>query len=418
MRHRCVAAAWIAAALWAALVQANTSASAQTYPDRSVRIIIAFPAGGTIDTLGRIVAQKLSEAWGQSVFVENRPGASGNIGAAAAAQALPDGYTLHLGGQVLAVNVTLAPMKGLDPVRDFEPIMWIATAQDVMMVPPNSPFRSVKELVDYAKAQPGDLNYASLGIGSSGHLATTLFSDLAGIKVQHVPYTSYSQAVTDMISGRISLWITTLGGAIGNIQGGKMRALAVSGRARAAQLPDVPTFNELGIGFVDESSWYALFAPRGTPKEIIAKINRDMARILAFPDMREREATLGYRFIGGSPDQLEVMLSHEIAKWAEVAKSASAAEKNRSGGAHGVEVVWCDADRGGGPGDERRRIGAKLSRPSRAHFDCVPRRRHHRHAWPHPRAEARRGLGPERRDREPAGRGRQYRRGGRGEVRA
>jgi tripartite-type tricarboxylate transporter receptor subunit TctC len=270
-----------------------------------------------------IVAQKLSEAWGQSVFVENRPGASGNIGAAAAAQSPADGYTLHLGGQVLAVNVTLAPMKGLDPIKDFEPIMWIATAQDVLMVPPDSPFRSVKELVDYAKAHPGELNYASLGIGSSGHLATTLFSDLAGIKVQHVPYTSFSQAVTDMISGRISLWITTLGGAIGNIRAGKMRALAVSGRARAAQLPDVPTFNELGIGFVDESSWYALFAPRGTPKEIVAKINGDMARILSLPDMKERETTLGYRFIGGSSDQLAAMLRHEITKWAEVAKSAS-----------------------------------------------------------------------------------------------
>jgi tripartite-type tricarboxylate transporter receptor subunit TctC len=224
---------------------------------------------------------------------------------------------------VLAVNVTLAPMKGLDPIKDFEPIMWIATAQDVLMVPPDSPFRSVKELVDYAKAHPGELNYASLGIGSSGHLATTLFSDLAGIKVQHVPYTSFSQAVTDMISGRISLWITTLGGAIGNIRAGKMRALAVSGRARAAQLPDVPTFNELGIGFVDESSWYALFAPRGTPKEIVAKINGDMARILSLPDMKERETTLGYRFIGGSSDQLAAMLRHEITKWAEVAKSAS-----------------------------------------------------------------------------------------------
>jgi tripartite-type tricarboxylate transporter receptor subunit TctC len=316
MRHRCVAAAWIAASFWAALVQAPASASAQAYPDRSVRIVIAFAAGGTIDTLGRIVAQKLSEAWGQSVFVENRPGASGNIGASAAAQSPADGYTLHLGGQVLAVNVTLAPMKGLDPIKDFEPIMWIATAQDVLMVPPDSPFRSVKELVD-------ELNYASLGIGSSGHLATTLFSDLAGIKVQHVPYTSFSQAVTDMISGRISLWITTLGGAIGNIRAGKMRALAVSGRARAAQLPDVPTFNELGIGFVDESSWYALFAPRGTPKEIVAKINSDMARILSLPEMKERETTLGYRFIGGSSDQLAAMLRHEITKWAEVAKSAS-----------------------------------------------------------------------------------------------
>jgi tripartite-type tricarboxylate transporter receptor subunit TctC len=269
------------------------------------------------------VAQKLGEAWGQSVFVENRPGASGNIGAAAAAQSPPDGYTLHLGGQVLAVNVTLAPMKGLDPVKDFEPIMWIATAQDVLMVPPNSPFRSVGELIAYAKAHPGELNYASLGIGSSGHLATTLFSDLAGIKLQHVPYNSYSQAVTDMISSRISLWITTLGGAVGNIQAGKMRALAVSGRARASQLAEVPTFQELGIGFVDESSWYALFAPRGTPKEIIAKVNADMTRILALPEMKERETTLGYRFIGGPPDKLAALLKHEIDKWAEVAKSSS-----------------------------------------------------------------------------------------------
>jgi tripartite-type tricarboxylate transporter receptor subunit TctC len=306
-----------------AILALRNDVHAQTYPDRSVRIIIAFAAGGTIDTLGRIVAQKLGEAWGQSVFVENRPGASGNIGAAAAAQSPPDGYTLHLGGQVLAVNVTLAPMKGLDPVKDFEPIMWIATAQDVLMVPPSSPFRSVEELIAYAKAHPGELNYASLGIGSSGHLATTLFSDLAGIKLQHVPYNSYSQAVTDMISGRISLWITTLGGAVGNIQAGKMRALAVSGRARAAQLTEVPTFQELGIAFVDESSWYALFAPRGTPKEIIAKINADMTRILTLPEMKERETTLGYRFIGGPPDKLATMLKHEIDKWAEVARSSS-----------------------------------------------------------------------------------------------
>jgi tripartite-type tricarboxylate transporter receptor subunit TctC len=321
MRWRNWSGAFIASAV--VLLGLPTSASAQTYPDRSVRIIIAFAAGGTIDTLGRIVAQKLSDAWGQSVFVENRGGASGNIGAQAAAQSPPDGYTLHLGGQVLAVNVTLAPIKGFDPLKDFEPTIWIATARDVLMVPPSSPFRSVADLTMYAKAHPGELNYASLGIGSSGHLATTLFSDLAGIKVQHVPYTSYSQAVTDMISGRISLWITTLGGAIGNIQTGKMRALAVSGRERAAQLPDVPTFQELGVGFVDETSWYALFAPKGTPREIIAKINGDMNRILALPDMKEREVTLGYRFIGGSPDELAAMLKHEIAKWAEVTNSAS-----------------------------------------------------------------------------------------------
>ena len=321
MRLTCLAVAAVVSFI--AVLGSRHPASAQSYPDRSVRVVIAFAAGGTIDTLGRIVAQKLGEAWGQSVLVENRPGAGGNIGAQAAAQSAPDGYTLHLGAQTLAVNVTLAPIAGFDPVKDLVPIMWVATAQDVLMVPPNSPFRSVKDLIDYAKSHPGELNYASLGIGSSGHLATTLFSDLVGIKVQHVPYTSYSQAVTDMISGRISLWITTLGGAVGNIQSGKMRALAVSGKSRAAQLPDIATFNELGIAFVDESSWYALFAPKGTPKEIITKINADLTRILALPDMKERETTLGYRFIGGPPDRLEAMLKHEIGKWAEVAKSAS-----------------------------------------------------------------------------------------------
>jgi tripartite-type tricarboxylate transporter receptor subunit TctC len=306
-----------------AIVASSPLTSAQTYPERSVRIIIAFAAGGTIDTLGRIVAQKLGDAWGQSVVVENRGGASGNIGAQAAAQSPPDGYTLHLGGQVLAVNVTLAPIKGFDPARDFEPIILIATARDVLMVPPDSPFRTVQALILYAKAHPGELNYASLGLGSSGHLATTLFSDLAGIKLQHVPYTSVSPAVTDIMSGRISLWITTLGGAVGNIQAGRMRALAVSGRERAPQLPDVPTFQELGIGFVDETSWYALFAPKGTPQEIIARINADMARILAQRDMQERAATLGFRLIGGAPDALATMLKAEIAKWAEVANSAS-----------------------------------------------------------------------------------------------
>ena len=313
----------IAALAVAAILGSPTGAGAQTYPDRAVRMIIAFPAGGTIDTLGRIVSQKLTEAWGQNVVVENRAGASGNIGAQAAAQAAPDGYSLHLGAQTLAVNVTLAPTKGFDPTTDLEPIMLVATAQDVMMVPPDSPFRSARELIDYAKANPGKLNYASLGTGTSGHLATTLFSDLAGVKLQHVPYSQYSQALTDFLSGRTALWITTLGGAIGNIQAGKMRALAVSGQARARQLPDVPTFKELGVGFSDESSWYALFAPKGTSKAIIAKVNADMARIIALPDVKEREVTMGYRFIGGPPDKLDAFLKSEIAKWAEVAKSAS-----------------------------------------------------------------------------------------------
>ncbi len=307
----------------AAVLAAGTGAAAQSYPDRPVRIVIAFPAGGTIDTLGRILAQKLTEAWGQNVVIENRPGGGGNIGAAAAAKSAPDGTTLHFGAQTLGVNVTLQPSKDFDPVKDFDPIMLVATAQDVLLVPTSSPFRTVNELIDYAKAHPGELNYASLGTGTSGHLATVMFSDLAGITLQHVPYTTVSQATTDVISGRIAVFLPTLGGHIGNVTAGRMRALAVSGKARAAQLPEVPTFTELGVKFVDETSWYALFAPKGTPKEIIAKVNGDVARILALPDMKEKAVTLGYRYVGGSPDALAAFLRSEIAKWAEVAKSAS-----------------------------------------------------------------------------------------------
>jgi tripartite-type tricarboxylate transporter receptor subunit TctC len=321
MRLKLLPVALIAVGLAVSGLQTNVAA--QSYPERPVRLLIAFPAGGTIDTLGRILAQKLTEAWGQNVVIENRPGAGGNIGAAAAAKSPSDGYTLHLGAQTLAVNVTLQPSTEFDPVKDFEPIMLVATAQDVLLVPPNSPFRSVKELINYAKAHPGELNYASLGTGTSGHLATVMFAELAGIKLQHVPYTSVSQAATDVISGRIAVFLPTLGGHLGNVAAGRMRALAVSGTARATQLPDVPTFNELGVRFVDETSWYALFVPKGTRGDIIAKVNADVERILAMPDVKEKGGTLGYRYIGGPPEKLAAFLKSEIAKWADLAKSAS-----------------------------------------------------------------------------------------------
>jgi tripartite-type tricarboxylate transporter receptor subunit TctC len=306
-----------------ALITLTASAPSQAYPERPVRILIAFPAGGTIDTLGRILAQKLTEAWGQNVVIENRPGGGGNIGAAAAAKSAPDGYTIHFGAQSLAVNVTLQPSKDFDPVADFDPIILVGTAQDILLVPLSSPFHSVNDLIDYARGHPGELNYGSLGTGTSGHLATVMFCDLAGIKLQHVPYTSVSQATTDIISGRLAVFLPTLGGHIGNVTGGRLRALAVSGTQRAVQLPEVPTFNELGVKFVDETSWYALFAPKGTPADIIGKINGDVERILAMPDVKERGLTLGYRYAGGLPERLAQFLRSEIAKWAQLAKSAS-----------------------------------------------------------------------------------------------
>ena len=310
-------------ALAGALLALPNGVSAQTYPDRPVRIIIAFSPAGAIDTLGRILAQKLSEAWGQQVVVENRPGAGGNIGAASAAQAAPDGYTLHFGAQTLGVNVTLAPSTAFDPVKDFEPIMLVSSSQEVFMVATNTPFQSIKDVVDYAKANPGKLNYASVGIGSSAHLATSLFCNLTGVKMQHVPYSQLSQAATDVISGRTEIWFTTLGGSMPHIQSGKVRALAVSGPVRAKLLPNIPTLSELGVKMDEESSWYAFFAPKGTPKPIIDKVNRDLERILAIPELKEREAALGYRFSGGPPEKLAAFLKGEIAKWAEVAKSPS-----------------------------------------------------------------------------------------------
>ena len=178
----------------------------------------------------------------------------------------PDGYTLHFGAQTLAVNVTIQPHKGFDPVRDLVPVIFVGTAQDVLMVPPQFPAKTVQELIDIARKRPGELNYASAGPGTSGHLATVLFSELTGVQFQHVPYNSLSQGVMDIMSGRISVWIVTLGGHLGNITSGKVRALAVSGESRAEQLPDVPTFKEIGVPFVAETSWYGIFAPKGTPQ--------------------------------------------------------------------------------------------------------------------------------------------------------
>jgi tripartite-type tricarboxylate transporter receptor subunit TctC len=295
---------------------------AQAFPDRPVRAIIPFPPGGSIDTLGRIIAQKLSDAWGQTVFIENRPGAGGNIGAAVAAQAAPDGYTLNFGGQFMAANATIAPMQGFDPVKSLDPVILVATGQDVLMVPPDSAFHSVKDVVDAAKAHPGELTFASLGVGSSAHLATILFSQITGITLQHVPYVSFGTAMADLTAGRISIWLATLGGSLGQIQGGKVRALAVSGRTRSAQLPDVPTFDELGVAYGNETSWYALFAPAGTPHDIVAKINADLNRVLADADMKARAEKLGFGLVGGTPEQLATHLRSEIDKWAKVAKAA------------------------------------------------------------------------------------------------
>ena len=319
-------AARVAAVLVAMAVTAfSPPVSAQVYPTRPVRLLLAFSAGGTIDALGRILAQKLSERWGQSVLVENRGGAAGNLGAVAAAQAAADGYTIHLGAQSLATNVTMAPVPNFDPRRDLDPVIAVATAQDVLMVPPDSLAQGLSQWIAYARAHPGELDYASLGTGSSGHLATLRLAQVAGLKLEHVPYSSVSQALSDIVAGRVAVWLATLGGHLGNIQAGRVRALAVSGPARAPSLPNVPTFVEQGIPITEESTWFGIFAPKGTPRAITAKLNGDVAEVLAEPAFRERAAALGFRLIGGSPEQLAALLRDDIGKWAAVAEAAGLA---------------------------------------------------------------------------------------------
>ena len=322
LRRVCGACLIAAASLFAAV-----GARGDSYPDRAVRLIIPFPPGGSIDTLGRILMQKLGAVWSQSTVVENRPGAGGNIGSAVAARAAPDGYTLLFAGQFMAANVTIAPMQGFNPATNLAPVDLVAIGKDVLLVPPNSPFHSVGDIVTYAKAHPGQLTYASLGVGSSGHLATILFSQVTGITMQHVPYTSFGTAVADVGAGRVSVWLATLGGILGQVQGGKFRALAVSGPERATELPNVPTFAELGVPYGNDTSWYKLFAPAGTPPAIIAKINGDTDRMLTDPDLKSRVTKLGFRLVGSSPEQLGTYLKNEIGKWATIAKAGGIVPK-------------------------------------------------------------------------------------------
>ena len=315
-----VSAVLIAAGAMFGLV---AGAAAQDYPTRQVKIVIAFSPAGAIDILGRFIADKLGQVWGQSVIVENRPGGSGNIGAAAASTAPPDGYTLHFGAQTLATNVTLSPTTAFDPVTSFEPIMLVATSQEVFQVSAVTPFKSIQEVIDYAKANPGKLNYYSVGIGSTSHLSTVLFMDVTGTKMQHVPYSQMSQGMNDLMSGRTEINFGPMGSSIGNIRAGKMRALALSGPVRAKLLPDVPTLTEVGVKMPEESSWYGFFAPKGTPRAITDKINKDIEAVLAMPDMRERETQLGYRFVGGLPEKLGAHLKAEIEKWDRLGKKGA-----------------------------------------------------------------------------------------------
>lgn len=297
------------------------SALAQDYPARPVRIIVPFEAGGTLDAIARHLTPKLSETWGQQVIVENRAGAGGNIGAQAAARSKADGYTLFVNTPAFAVNISLHKDVGYHPEKDFAPISLLASTNGVLLVPPSLPVKSVKDLIALAKGNPGELTYASTGSGTAGHLNMELFRSLTAINVVHVPYKSVGQAQTDLMAGRVMLWITSLPGAVPHIKSGRLRALAVSGARRSESVPDVPTMQEAGVKGYEAVSWYGMFAPAGTASNTISKINTDVVRAVQSADVKQRFAAIGVEPIGSTPEHLAKYLRAEITKWAQVVKA-------------------------------------------------------------------------------------------------
>jgi len=320
-----VAAAWAATLLaFPAAAQAAAQDPGQGYPARPVRMVAAFAPGGSVDVVARLLAQKLSDRWGQQVVVDNRPGAGGNVSAEIVARAPSDGHTIYICSASFVVNPLLYAKALYDPVRDFAPVTLVSLVQNVLVVHPGLPARSVKELIALARAKPAQIHYASTGAGTSGHLVMELFKSMAGIDVVHVPYKVIGQAQADLIGGQVSLWFPTAPGALPHIQAGRMRALAVAGAKRSPALPELPTVAEAGVPGFEASTWYALLAPAGTPRNIVATLNAEVARILGQPEVRERLTALGIEIVGSSADELARHIHSEIPKWARVIKQSGA----------------------------------------------------------------------------------------------
>ena len=310
----------------AALAGLAAPVVAQDYPNKSVRIVAPFAAGGSTDVLTRIVSQKLYERWGHTVIVDNRVGASGNIGAEYVAKlSAPDGYTLLMAGAPHAIGVSLFRSLRYDLVKDLVPISAAATFPSVIVVHPTLPVKTVKDLIALARARPGELNFGSPNIGSPNHLSMELFKTMAKVNMMHIPYKGGSgQMVGDLLAGHVQLASMGFPPAIPQVKAGRLRAIAVTGAQRSPLLPEVPTVSEAGLPGFDVSSWYGLFGPAGLPKNIIAKVNGDTAALLALADVKERLAGLGAEPAPMSPEEFGRYVQAEIAKWAKVVKDSGA----------------------------------------------------------------------------------------------
>jgi tripartite-type tricarboxylate transporter receptor subunit TctC len=293
------------------------------YPERSIKILVGFAAGGGTDVAARIVAQKLTETIGQSVVVENRPGASGMIAAETVAKSSADGYTLMMGTQTtLAVAPALYRKFSIDATRDFVGVAKAGISPLVLVVHPSVPARSVMDLIALAKAGPGTINFGSGGLGTTPHMAGELFSIQAGIKMVHVAYRGEAPAINDLLGGQLHLIFANLSAVIGNVKAGSLRALAVTSAQRAATAPEIPTVAEAALPGFEAATWFALVAPAGTPREIVRRLNTEVTQLVTQPDVRQRFADLGMSIDAGTPDALDAYIKSEMLKWSKVIKEA------------------------------------------------------------------------------------------------
>jgi tripartite-type tricarboxylate transporter receptor subunit TctC len=293
------------------------------WPERPIRLVVPFPAGSSTDIIARIVAQKLSHRLGQQVVIENRAGASGNIGADAVAKAAPDGYTMGIATtSTHAVAANLSTSLPYDPIKDFAPVAMIGSQPYVLVLQPALPARNLAELIALAKAKPGTLNYGSAGVASLAHLATALFASMAGVNIVHVPYKSSSQSMTDMITGRLDMQFATIAPSLPNIRAGQLRALATSGKTRVAALPELPTVAEAGLAGYEAALWVSLVMPSATPPTMIARLNREVNDILKSTEGTEALVAQGLVAEPGPPEALTERIRGDLEKWRGVAVKA------------------------------------------------------------------------------------------------
>ena len=311
-----------AAILGSVLLAASAAASAQAYPSKPVKIVVPFAVGGIADTFGRVIAQKLSESWGQPFVIENKTGAGGNIGADLVAKSPPDGYTLVIGNiGSHAVNPFLVKNMPYDPIRDFVPVAHVLDAEGLLAVHPSLPVKTIPELIAHAKANPGKLSYASGGIGTTSHLAGELFKSMAKVDMVHIPYKGNSPAITDVMGGQAQMIFATMPTVIQQVKGGRLRGVATLGTARAAATPDLPTIGDTVQGF-DVANWIGMFAPAGTPAEIVNRLNAEIQKIMQTPDVQKRLETEGAKFIPTTPASFAAFQKAEADKWGRAIREA------------------------------------------------------------------------------------------------